>query len=152
MGMGTLYAVAPVKVLGMLLRQTGAVSGTSRHPAAPRVEESPSTALSLCAVLAGHGPPGCWGWGPVPQGGGGSISPVEKKQECFCAFWCPPCCRLVPKGALGFSLLLQARGARRHPRAPTRPCRELQERNKQTKKSLYDSNPNFSLHCCSKQA
>lgn len=86
-----------------------------------------------------------WAWssGVLPEGGGGSISPVEKKQECFCPFWCLPCCQLVPKGPLGFSFLVRACGTRRHPRAPTRLCRELQGRNKQTKKSLYHSNPSF---------
>lgn len=30
----------------------------------------------------------------LPEGGGGSTFPVEKKQ-CFCPFCCPPCCRWV---------------------------------------------------------
>lgn len=85
--------VAPVTALGMLPHQTGAVSGTPRCPAAPGVEERPSTAPApvqrgVGMVLRG-----------AVAGDGGSISLVEKKWECFCPFCCPPCCRLVPKAS-----------------------------------------------------
>lgn len=145
--------VAHLEALGMLLCQMGSVSGTSHHPAALRSGGEPLHSPYPCRRQDGNGPWGHWGWGWLPKGGGGSISIIEEKQECFSPFCYFPCCRWGPEVVLGFSCcrLLRQAGAPGLP--PDLAGSSKRETSKQRKKpTFYHSNINFRLHCCPKQA